>query len=192
MGCTLRRLISKCACLHALASIPDLLAPYQLGFGIAAGVEAAIHASRVYLAHLPSNRALVKVDFQSAFNSIHRDKLLEAVKGYIPDLLPYVHSAHSAPSVLLWDGVQLSSAEGIQQGDPLGPMLFCLGINDLVSSLSSEFNVFYLDDGTIGDLQDLENDLARIESVGKSLGLVLNINKSEVISHNKSAVSSLL
>ena len=80
-----------------------------------------------------------------------------------------MHSAYSAPSVLLWDGVQLSSAEGIQQGDPLGPMLFCLGIHDLVSSLSSEFNVFYLDDGTIGgDLQDLENDLARIESVGKS------------------------
>ena len=71
-------------------------------------------------------------------------------------------------------------------------MLFCLGIHDLVSSLSSEFNVFYLDDRTIGDLQDLENDLARIESVGKSLRLVLNINKSEVISHNKSAVSSLL
>ena len=193
VGCTLRRLISKCACLHALASIPDVLAPHQLGFGIAAGVEAAIHASRVYLAHLPSNKALVKVDFQNAFNSIRRDKLLEAVKGYIPDLLPYVHSAYSAPSVLLWDSIQLSSAEGIQQGDPLGPMLFCLGIHDLVSSLSSEFNVFYLDDGTIGgDLQDLENDLARIESVGKSLGLVLNINKSEVISHNKSAVSSLL
>ena len=45
---------------------------------------------------------------------------------------------------------QILSAEDIQQGDPLGPMLFCLGIHKLVSALSSEFNVFYFDDGTIG------------------------------------------
>ena len=64
-------------------------------------------------------------------------------------------------------------------------MLFCLGIHNLVSSLSSELNVFYLDDGTIGgDLPGLEEDIARIENAGKSLGLVLNISKSEVISHN--------
>ena len=88
---------------------------HQLGYGIEAGVEAAIHASRVYLAHLPSNKALVKVDFQNAFNSIHRDKLLEAVKGCMPYLLHYVHSAYSGPSVLLWDGVQLISAEDFQQ-----------------------------------------------------------------------------
>ena len=164
------------------------MAPHQLGFSIAAGAEAAIHAGRVYLDHLPPDKALIKVDFKNAFNSIRRDKLLEAVKTYIPDLLPYVHSAHSSPSILLWDDVQLSSAEGIQQGDPLGPMPFCLGIHNLVSSLSSELNVFYLDDGTIGgDLRGLQEDLAR-----KSLGLVLNISKSEVISHNTSSVSSLL
>ena len=193
MGCTLRGLSSKCACLHALESIPNLLAPHQLGFGITAGAEAAIHAGRVYIDHLPPDKALIKLDFKNALNSIRRDKLLEAVKTYIPDLLPYMHSAYSSPSILLWDDVQLSSAEGIQQGDPLGPMLFCLGIHNLVSSLSSELNVFYLDDGTIGcDLWGIQEDLARIENAGKSLGLVLNISKSEVISHNKSSVSSLL
>ena len=159
MGCTLRRLSSKCACLHALVSIFDLLAPHQLGFGIVVGAEAAIHVSRVYLDHIPPNKALVKVDFKNAFNRIRRDELLEAVKAYIPDLLTYVHSAYSSPSILLWDDIQLSSAEGIQQRDPLGPMLFCLEIHGLVSSLSSELNVFYLDEGTIGgDLQGLEED----------------------------------
>ena len=44
----------------------------------------------------------------------------------------------------------LLSAEGVQQGDPLGPFLFCLAIQPLVLKLRSEFKVFYLDDGTIG------------------------------------------
>ena len=84
-------------------TIPNLLAPYQLGFGIAGGIEAAIHASRVYLNALPSDKALVKVDFRNAFNSIRRDKILGAVEDHIPELLPYVQSAYASSSVLMWN-----------------------------------------------------------------------------------------
>ena len=49
VGCTLRRLASKCACHHALESIPHLLSPHQLGFGVPKGVEAAVHAARIYV-----------------------------------------------------------------------------------------------------------------------------------------------
>lgn len=49
------RLASKCACLHASNSIPGILASYQLGFEIRSGVEAAVHATRVYLHNLTSN-----------------------------------------------------------------------------------------------------------------------------------------
>ena len=89
--------------------------------------------------------------------------MLKAVEEYIPDLLPYVHTAYSIPSTLLWNGEQVISAEGIQQGDPLGPMVFCLTIHKLVSSLSSEFSIFYLDDGTLGgNFEDLQADLHRM------------------------------
>ena len=38
-------------------------------------------------------------------------------------------------------------------GDPLGTMLFCLMIHELVSSIASKFTVFYVDDGTVrGDI----------------------------------------
>ena len=69
---------------------------------------------------------------------------------FIPELLPYEHSAYSTESALLWGKVEITSAEGIQEGDPIGPLLFCLSIYDLVSSLKSEYRVLYLDDGTIG------------------------------------------
>ena len=99
VGCTLRRLASKCASLHALKTISHLLAPHQLGFGIPRGVEATVHATRIYLNNLSPYQALLKVDFRNAFNSIRRDKMLTAVRDFIPELLPYVHSAYSSPSI---------------------------------------------------------------------------------------------
>ena len=119
--------------------------------------------------------------------------MLRAVKDHIPDLLPFVHSAYSSPSILLWNDVQVSLAKGQTAGGPLGLMLFCLGIHNLVSSLSSEFTVFYLDDGTIGrSFEDIESDLLKIENQGKALELFLNVDKSEVLSHSKSSVSPVL
>lgn len=74
VGCTVKRLTSNCASLHTPESIPQLLALHQLGFGIAGGVEAAVHASRMYLNNLPPT-SRVKVDFKNAFNSICQDKM---------------------------------------------------------------------------------------------------------------------
>ena len=112
---------------------------------------------------------MVKVDFGDAFNSIRRDRVLRAVEEYIPSLLPFAHLSYSSPSVLMWYDTQILSAEGIQQGDPLGPKLYCLCIHKLVYALSSEFNIFYLDDGTIGGkVKDLQADLRLIEDQGKA------------------------
>ena len=71
----------------------------QLGFDISGGGEAAVHASRVCLKHLPSDYAVVKVDFRNAFNSIRRDRVLRTVKEYIPDLLPFAHSSYIQLSI---------------------------------------------------------------------------------------------
>lgn len=82
----------------------------------------------------------------------------------------------------MWGKVEITSTEGIQQGDPIGPLLFCLSIHDLVSSLKPEYKVFYFDDGTVGGtLEDISADLAYIEKEGKQLGLHLNVAKSELI-----------
>ena len=79
----------------------------------------------------------------------------------------------------------LPSAEGIQQGDPLGPLLFCLTIHPLIKCLKSEFRVVYLDDGTIGGAEnDVLKDLQGIEHQVACLGLHLNHAKTELIAED--------
>jgi hypothetical protein len=76
----------------------------------------------------------------------------------------------------------LSSSEGVQQGDPLGPLLFCLTIHPLTQLLQSEFRVFYLDVGTLGGREsDVLHDFQLIDQEAGILGLQLNHRKTELI-----------
>ena len=62
------------------------------------------------------------------------------------------------------------SEEGVQQGDPLGSLLFCLTLHPLLS------------DGTVGgSTESVLHDLHYLESGAAELGLHLNQSKSELI-----------
>ena len=85
------------------------------------------------------------------------------------------------------------SAEGVQQGDALGPLLFCLTIHPLCSQLKSELCVCYLDDITVGgNSDDILSDLSVVKQRAADLGLELNQNKAEMICSNSSARASIL
>ena len=87
----------------------------------------------------------------------------------------------------------MQSAEGVQQGDPLGPLLFCLTIQPLIQDLQSEFKVFYLDDGTIGgSLEDVHHDLLLVEEKAALLGLQLNRAKSKLVCDDANTRESML
>ena len=61
----------------------------------------------------------------------------------------------------------------------------------LARSMSSELNLWYLDDGTIGgELCDLLQDLDTVRRVGPTLGLLLNENKCEIVTNDDCVVSS--
>ena len=62
----------------------------------------------------------------------------------------FVWQAYCTPTYLFFGNAIISSATGMQQGDPLSLVLFSLAIHSLVSELVSIFNVWYLDDNTLG------------------------------------------
>ena len=78
--------------------------------------------------------------------------MLNAVKLLAPSIYPFVHSAYSSPSSLFGSDKIIPSADGVQQGDPLGPLLSCLTLHYVYMCclLKSELCLFYLDDGSLG------------------------------------------
>lgn len=141
---------------------------------------------------MPSDYAIVKLHFRNAFNSVRSNRMLEAVLALAPDIYHLVYSAYSSSSHLFWCDHWILSAKGVQQGDPLGPLLFCLTLHNLGQCLTSDLCIPYLDDVTIGgNLECIMSDLEIIEGA-VSLGLFLNNEKSEIITTSNSSWSPLL
>ena len=185
VGCTLRRLVAKVASRMVRDEMEPLLSPKQLGYGVKGGAEAAVHAMRSFLSSLVVGRVVVKLDFQNAFNSIHRDKMLEATRDLAPEIFPFVHSSYSSPSHLLWGDRLILSAEGVQQGNPLGPLLFCLTLHQYCQRLSADLCVSYLDDVTIrGSCTDILQDLEVVQ-------LAENLRRWKYITDPKCKLCSL-
>ena len=166
------------------AQPPFVLRGSQLGVGVTGGAEAAVHATRRYLGNLPQGHILLKIDFSNAFNSVRRDALLEAVAKYLPDLLPFASSSYTSHSLLTFGVHRLSSEMGTQQGDPLGPLYFCLVVHSLLTSMKSELSIGYLDDFSLGgEAGVVADDFVELEARARELGLTINRAKCEVIGH---------
>ncbi|GAU97086.1 hypothetical protein RvY_08441 [Ramazzottius varieornatus] len=158
-----------------------LVRPQQLGYGTKGGAEAVVHATRAFLEHDSTCQVLLKLDFRNASNTLFRDRLLQEVLRLLSEFFPFVYQLYRQPSNLLYGEHVLQSACSVQQGDPLGPLLFCLATRSLSKSLTSPFNLWYLDDATLGGtLEQVSADLQTVISAGAALGLQLNMSKCEV------------
>ncbi|GJW36511.1 hypothetical protein Tco_0059431 [Tanacetum coccineum] len=79
----------------------------------------------------------------------------------------------------------LVNSQRVQQGDPLGPLLFALALHLLVHTINQSceltLQAWYLDDDTIvGDILMVAKALDIIRSDGPGRGLFLNIDKTEL------------
>ena len=127
----------------------------------------------------------IKIDFKNAFNTLRRDTTLETVVKHFPELLPFAESTIGQSSILQFGDFLLQSAEGAQQGDPLGPLYFCLAFKDLLESRKCELVLGYLDDVAIGgEAACALDDFIQLEVAAKKIGLELNHNKCEVVGHS--------
>ena len=95
----------------------------------------------------------------------------------------FVSLAYEHPSLLLCENHILVSAEGVQQGDPPGSLLYCVTIQSLVGKFKSNYCMFYFDDGTVSGSANMSFMIYSLlrRRHACHLGLQLKHEKIEVI-----------
>ena len=134
---------------------------------------------------MPADNIIVKLEFSNAFNSLHRDYMLERVSEVIPDMYKFCHLAYKKHSMLQFSEFYLTSQEGFQQGDHLGGLLFCLAIHPILHSITSRLTIGFMDNITReGTRKEVSDDVQLFKEEEIKIGLRLNETKCEVITRD--------
>ena len=107
--------------------------------------------------------------------------MLEKVSEIRPEVYKYSHSAYSQPSFLFYGDSIIKFCEWTQQGAPESPAFFSDSIQDLIDSLESKINFWYLDDGKLSnDYRTVSKDLKKIVEAERTLGLKIKPTKCKL------------
>ena len=73
-----------------------------------------------------SGKVAINIDFANAFNTISREAMLNMVRTHMPELNAWAEFCYANPVTLKFGRWRVPSECGVHQGDPLGPLFFCL------------------------------------------------------------------
>ena len=143
VGDVIHRAAFRAVCVQYGKRFEEVLSPLQYGVHVRGGGEQIIQAIRLLLAEDPS-RIVIRADVKNAFNSLHRAPLFDQLLRHFPELLPGVGAFYLGQGKLFFrreDGSTetLLSISGVRQGDPLGPVLFALGIHPALVEVERRF-----------------------------------------------------
>ena len=133
----MRVLLSKYA-----TKVGELL-PVQVGVGIPGGCEKAAVFTQ-FLYDKLEDSALIKLDLKNAFNLISRKRILDGLSQYCPQLIKaFLWSYSEVADLVDSDGNHLGTNEvGCRQGDPMSPLLFCVGMQECLLTTISAIEQF--------------------------------------------------
>ena len=188
VGYVFRRLASKIIPRRVVNDLSNELRPIQLGVGVRNGCEGAVHFIRDYISANQNNTfsksILSKLDMKNALYAVRCDHLLEVCHHRGPSVYNLASLTYQQQSKLFCMNQIISSASGVQQSDPIGPLLFALAVDDIAL-----LNIWYLDDAILeGPVDKIIHGLRTIILALSMIGLEINAFKSEVVNLNLDVV----
>ncbi|KAL0205821.1 hypothetical protein P9112_001128 [Eukaryota sp. TZLM1-RC] len=176
VGESLSRLLASIVFDRVKDKASTFLNPHQFGIKTIDGASVAAIASDTFF-NAEENNFIFNLDFKNAFNSVKREAIFEVIKSDFPEL---------SKSDLIFNSFALKSSSGVKQGDPLGPLLFCLAIHKTLNIIKQKYPsikiVAYMDDiSLIGSFDLLELVAQEIADSYENIGLHLNASKCLLI-----------
>jgi hypothetical protein len=184
--------------------VGELLNPLQVGVGT---VDGAPIAAKIAQLAFDKGCSILSVDVHNEFNSIPRAVVYAGLALYLPELLPWFITFYGEPSQLRsteGDDLGLSSTR-VRQGDPLGPLLFCVGLHSTLlkikNVLPTDTSSNSLPAGLMAFMDDifiwtsdqnrmLTSDFKKIIGILQEIGLKVNISKTVMLCKRSIALSS--
>ena len=115
----LRRIIGKMISWATKDEVKEAAGPLQTSAGFDAGTEATIHAMKKIYDNKKTGAVLL-IDATNAFNCMNRQVALHNIRVTCPILSLYLINTYRNPSRLfITGGQEITSSEGVTQGDPL-------------------------------------------------------------------------
>ena len=140
-GTVFRRLVAKVLARQFSDEVEAACAPLQFALSTRAGTDCVGHAIRVAT---ELNPQLTVLSIDGVDRASMLEKLVE-VPG-LRGLLPFVKTVYSSASTYVWadaEGVRhtIEQHEGGEQGDPLVPLLFSLGIQNALEEVRQSWKM---------------------------------------------------
>ena len=185
IGEVLRRILGKAVTSVLRGDLQDCAGSQQLCVGQDGGVEANIHGLKAIFEE-EETHGVIQVDARNAFNTINRKVLLKNI--ICPEISVYASNCYAKPARLfVTGGMEIPSAEGTTQGDPIAMPIYVLGILPLMSTLDpisqgSIKQTAFADDLTgAGSVESLKQWWDGIVAIGPLLGYYPEPTKSWLI-----------
>ena len=145
VGDVMRRLVARTTAKQVSKKVEEATGPFQHALTTKAGCECVAHILHT-ITDLDNRATVVSIDGVGAYDLISRNAMMEGLLRMEQgdQILPFVRCFYGSPSTYLWEdetgNVQdIPQGEGGEQGDPLMPLLFALGLHGAFSAVKARF-----------------------------------------------------